>query len=185
MVVAGAGGGATTAGAVDDVGGELVTGTPELGGGCASADDALPVGTLVAELDVVTLLAGLSCVVVGGGLGAAATMITKTATRAVIALRRRTDQSGRIHDSSKPIGKKKMRNSTTVTVRRYHGSVSGGPTARLGEMIVSSSSIHSGQPHGSGGQDGSGSQPGGGDQSSGGCGQFGGGLNLMYAPLGE
>lgn len=57
--------------------------------------------------------------------------------------------------------------------------------AWFGEMNVSSSSTHSGQPHGGCGQEGSGCQSGGGVQPSGGCGQFGGGLNLINAPLGE
>lgn len=36
-----------------------------------------------------------------------------------------------------------------MTVRLYHGSfISVGPTARLGEMNVSSSLTHNGQPHG-------------------------------------
>ncbi|WP_326854273.1 hypothetical protein [Actinocrinis sp.] len=67
----------------------------------------------------------------------------------MITPRRRTDQSGRSHNRRSPTGKKKTRNSTTVTVRWYHGSFIGvGPTARLGEMNVSSSLTHNGQPHG-------------------------------------
>lgn len=112
-------------------------------------------------------------------------MMTNTATAAVTMPRRRTLQSSRSHRNTSPTGKKKIKNSTTVTVRLYQGSCIGDSALRLRDKTkVSSSSTHSGQPQGGWDQDGSGCQPGGGDQPSGERGQFGGGLNLIDCPLG-
>lgn len=129
--------------------------------------------------------AGPSAVgLVGGGFGLTATMITMMPTTAVTMPRRRTDQSGRSQSRAMPTGKKKISKSTMDTVRRYQGCVACAWDAaeRYGEMMNSSSAIHSGQPGGGCGQDRSGSQSGGGDQPRGGWGQFGGGLYFMNVP---
>ena len=113
-------------------------------------------------------------VVVDGRLTVGSNMIKTMPTTAVMMPRRRTDQSFRNQSRITPTGKKKIRKSTTATLRRYQGSV--GCTdginrvrddAPCGEMTNSSSATHSGQPYGGSGQDGSGFQPRGGVQPAG------------------
>lgn len=157
-------------------GGALVTGAGDFVTMGAGAAGWLAAGVCDGEA-VPTAVVGLSAVVavgavgvVGGGFELANAMIMTMPTTAVIAPRRRSDQSGRNQSRITPSGKKKISKSTMETVRRCQGSVdcARDPAARCGEMTNSSSAIHSGQPDGGCGQDGSGAQSGGGDQPAGG-----------------
>jgi hypothetical protein len=151
-------------------GGALVTGVR----GFVTTGDGtggwLGVGVCDGEAVPPTAVGLRAVVVVGGGFGLSAAMITTMPTAAVMMPRRRTDQSGRNQSRTKPTGKQKISKSTTETVRRYQDCVdcARGAAARYGEMTNSSSAIHSGQPDGGCGQDGSGFQSGVGDQPVGG-----------------
>ena len=151
-------------------GGALVTGVEDCVTTVDGTADWLEAGVCDDEAVAPAAVGLRTVVVVGGGFGLTAAMITTMPTAAVIMPRRRTDQSGRNQSRARPTGKKKISKSTTDTVRRYQGCVDCAreATARYGDMPDSFSAIHSGQPGGGCGQDGSGSQSGGGDQPAGG-----------------
>jgi hypothetical protein len=113
----------TTGAAAVFFGGALVTaarGVVTTGEGAA---DLLGAG--VCDGEAVAPTVGPRAVVVGGG--AVEPINAKSATTpttAVMMPRRRTDQSGRSQSRTRPTGKKKIRKSTTETVRRYQGCVS-------------------------------------------------------------
>jgi hypothetical protein len=101
-------------------GGGVVTGAADVvvgtGAGAAGFD-----GVCDGEAVPLTGVGLRAVVVLGGAVLVAAAMITTTPTAAVTMLRSRTDQSRRNQSRTKPTGKKKIKKSTTETVRWCHG----------------------------------------------------------------